>query len=187
MNLKKVLFILCLACLLGCGEKYDNDHPIGYDAIVGNHVDSQLKQIVFTLDLQYSDSLYLVTDSVYNLEIFLNNQFWGSFQSTTIDTSAFQTKKLDHSLFSSVPVEYLFVTVDQADQDTLSTAGDYARALKELLSIPAGDYVAELRSVSWTATDGTIISRPIRDVIPFKLSGDTRSLYLGSFSVDIKL
>lgn len=184
--MKKILTCLLISACFACDEDALYQ-PEGFEGIVSSDGSSLLSEIVFTLDLTYQDSLYLLSDSLFSLEIYLNNREWGTFTSTPIDTTAFRSVRRDGSLLSLYPVEYLFVTNSPSSIDTLETAGDYSRALRELLSLSPGDYVAEIRSVSWVNAEGETVQRPIRDVIPFTLTEDTESLYLGNFTSSVRL
>jgi len=177
-----------IAALCSCASNSDSGSgdPVGFSGIVGSN-NTALSEIVFTLDLVYEDSLYLLTDSLFSLELYLNNREWGSFTSTTIDTTGFESVKDQGNLMTNDPVQYLFVTNDQSGKDSLNTAGDYSIALRKLLSIQPGDYVAEIRYVSWINNDGELVKRPVRDLIPFTLTADMRSLYIGNFTSNIKL
>lgn len=188
----KTLFVIitCVSILLTsvhCGGYGDEDYrPQGYSGIISTN-STELSEIVFTLDLVYQDSLYLLADSLFSLELYLNNKKWGDFTSTIIDPSGFDALVVDNNLLSHEPVQYLFITNDQSGLDSLKTAGDYSLALRKLLSLQPGDYVAEIRYVSWKNQDNQTIRKSVRDLIPFTLDANVNSLYLGNFSSTIKL
>lgn len=176
------------SCAYDDEPSYQSDRPFGSSGILDQSgSDNRLSQIIFTLDLTYQDSLYLLTNQISGVEVFLNNREWGSFVSVQLDTTSFSSVRMGATSFAKYPVEYLFVTNDQTGLDTLKTAGDYSLALRDFLSLQPGDYVAEIRSVSWMDKEGQLTKRAVRDLIPFTLKPDTETLYLGSFISSIKL
>lgn len=185
---KSLLTLSVIALLFSCDKEngYVDKEPVGYGGIISTET-TNLSKIVFTLDLIYEDSLYLLADSLFGLEIYLNNRSWGYFTSTTIDTTGFNSQLVNGSHVTNDPVEYLFITNDQSSIDSLNTAGEYAIALRNLLSLQPGDYIAEIRYVSWVNTVGDTLRKPVRDLIPFTLEAGTNSLYIGQFSSRIKL
>lgn len=193
--MKKLLFITAIgtvAWVCSCAYKddasFEPDRPSGYDGIVDQSgSESQLSEIIFTLDLTYQDSLYLLTNQLNEVELYLKNRTWGTFASVALDTTAFSAVDIQSSAFTKKPVQYLFVTNDQTGLDTLKTAGDYSLALRDFLSLQPGDYVAEIRSISWKNKDGQMTKRAVRDLITFTLKPNEESLYLGEFICSIKL
>ena len=187
----KILLLAGMVALLAislqsCSEdKYD--HPVGFEGIIEQNSSTQLSSIIFTLDLTVDDSMYLLADSLFKVEVYLNNKKWGSFTSTFIDTTAFTSTLHNNNLITSQPVEYLFVTNDQSTLDTLRTAGEFSKALRDIYALSPGDFVAEIRYVSWVDRNGQVRTHAIRDLIPFKLEKDTETLYLGSFKGNVRL
>lgn len=181
-------FVISLM-ITGCGadDFTDSGFPEGFDGIISSSGSSQLSRIIFTMDLSAVDSSYLLADSLYDVEIYLNNKLWGTFTSAPIDTLAYISRPIGDNLVTDYPVDFLFVTNDQSTVDTLRTAGDYSRALRELLSIVPGDYIAEVRSVSWVDNAGNPVTRPVRDLIPFKLEPSTNTLFIGNFNPTVRL
>lgn len=193
--MKKLLLITAIGCtawLASCSykddESYQPDRPFGSNGILDQSgSENMLSQIIFTLDLTYRDSLYLLTDQLFGVEFYLNNREWGTFTSVPLDTTAFDGVQYAATAFSEKPVQYLFVTNDQTGLDTLKTAGDYSLALRDFLTLQPGDYVAEIRSISWMNKDGQLIKRAVRNLIPFTLKPNEETLFLGAFITSVKL
>ncbi len=130
-----------------------------------------------------SERRYVLTDSLLNVSIRMNNTQWCRTTSLAVDTATINKYRLGDFMVTNLPVKYNVLGAYDPQKDTLTTAGEYSDLLKFHLNIEPGFYFCQVESFEIRMNDGT----PYR-VIPFisemiEVTEDTRSLYLGEFDV----
>lgn len=175
----------------GC-EKDEDLSPYSYQnesTIYSGGSTIQFREILLTIKLFVNTpdgKKYVVTDSLLNVTIKMNEVVWGVMNSLSIDTSAI-VKELNNSYFlTEFPVKYNILARYQPSKPVLTTAGEYADMLRSFLILEPGFYFCRIISFQFRMPDGKM-----KTVVPLisetiEITKDTRSLFLGEFEVEIR-
>ncbi len=127
--------------------------------------------------------MYVLTDSLLNVTVKMNNTLWCSTNSLEVDTSTVAKYESGTFTVTNIPLKYSIIGAYESDKDTLTTAGEYSDLLKIHLNIEPGVYFCRVESFEIRQNDGTLFR-----VVPYitemiEITEDTRSIFLGDFDV----
>lgn len=186
------LIPLCLLFLIfTCCDKEDVFTPYTYQnesTIYSDGTSIQFREILLTIKLYVqtgNGKKYLVTDSLLNVTIKMNEVVWGKFNSLSLDTSVIVNETFDKYLVSGIPLKYNVLARYQPAKPLLSTAGEYSNMLRSFLILEPGFYFCQVESFGIRLPTGEV-----KRVVPLisqtiEVSPETRSLYLGEYEVEI--
>jgi hypothetical protein len=129
------------------------------------------------------ESLYLVTDTIRNVEIHVNDQLWGVFNSFGIDSSRYEYANYNGLFFSISQTCYQIVAPYVTSSDTLFTAGEYADLLNGYFTLEPGDYFCEIASFELITSQNQVIKVYPGLIIPFEVHENSRSTFIGQYEV----
>jgi hypothetical protein len=174
---------------MGC-KKQDNS-PYAYSnesTIYSDSKTTTFRELVIMIDpyiLQGNVKEYIVTDTLRNVKILMNNEPWGMFNSFPLDTSLFTKVNLSGMSVTATPVRYSVIAPYTPSNDTLHTAGEYADLLNNFLTLEPGNYICQVESFEIKLSDGTIKKIKPFIVIPVEVKENNRSALVGEFEVQL--
>ena len=130
-----------------------------------------------------NEKKFIVSDTLRNVVIRLDNKPWGIFNSFEVDTSIFQKQVYNNILVSSATTKYFVIAPYITKSDTLKTAGDYSSLLNNYLTLEPGNYIFEVISFDILRQDGTLKKVKPFIVVPVEVKENTRNAFVGEFEV----
>jgi len=180
-----LVFIL----LLSACDEYDDLNGYTYyseNTIYSSSSETQFREVLFTIRPYIKlgdDHLYILTDTLLNVSVKMNNTQWCLAHSLDMDTAA--VVKTSFLGFAATPTQlkYSIIAAYEPKKDTLTTAGEYADLLRTHLLIEPGVYFCRVESFDLKKIDGSLFH-----VVPYisemiEINEDTRSIFLGDFEV----
>lgn len=187
--MKNLLFIFMIFLLfLGCKKSYS---PYSYSSESTIYSDSQTTQfkeldiIIEPFVMIGNLKQYIVTDTIKNVRVKINDKIWGIYNSFGIDTSLFKKDGISNLYLTSTLTKYSVIASYSANNDTLKTAGEYAGLLNNYLTLKPGNYICEIESFEIKQIDGTIKKIKPFIVAPFEVKENYQSALLGEFEIQI--
>lgn len=183
--MKQLLFCALMACYLfvSC------DNEDGYSDSPNNVVDYgnsiTFQEMFMLINIKTSDSTYLITESIDSLNIYVNNQFWASSRSNTVDTKhVVKTDSANYS-HSKNKLNYLVVSKQQALLSDFKTVGDYSQYINNQISLKDGQYACLIESFQVKLNDGTKKTFAPYTYTIFTVDPDMHNAYLGEIELKI--
>ncbi len=141
--------------------------------------------IIVPYVLTGDEKKYIVTDTIKNVRIKVNNQLWGIYHSFAIDTSIFVKEKLINFYSTRTKTKYSIIAPYKTSLDTLKTAGAYSDLLNNYLAMEPGNYICQLESFDIKQIDGK--KRTVKPfiVFPVEVRENSRSALAGEFEVQV--
>lgn len=129
---------------------------------------------------------YIVSDSIVNIDIHINNKEWGTYKSSALDTSIVSKSPISGYWLSSDTLKYSVVADNRFVMDSLKTAGAYANLMHNYLMLEAGDYIFELASFDVKLQNGRL-----KKIYPgvtklLQITDKMTSLFVGEYSIEVK-
>lgn len=127
---------------------------------------------------------YVVADEISNISLTINDKFWGTFNSYSINPSLYGNTSLSGNyMVSDSMVRYPVIAPYQITKDTLTTAGEYAKLLNNLMTLEPGFYFCRLSSFEVKDVNGETHSFETNIMQAIEIKENTRSAFLGEFEV----
>lgn len=185
-NIRFLLFLL-LPLLMACEE--DNG-PYNYDSastIYSDENTTTFREILLVLKpyvLVDGQRKYVVADEISNISLTINDKFWGKFDSYSINATLYgNTSQSGHYMVSDSMVRYPVIAPYQLTKDTLTTAGEYAQLLNNLMTLQPGFYFCRLSSFEIKDVNGKTHSFETNIMQAIEIKEKSRSAFLGEFDV----
>ena len=188
--MKKVLFVsVFILFFIGCSKEdyspytYSNESTIYSDTKT-----TMFRELILIIDpytLIGNEKKYIVTDSIQNVNIKINNKLWGVCNSFGIDTSIFIKEKTFNYYVTNSIVKYSIIAPYNTSSDTLRTAGEYSDLLNNYLTLEPGNYICQIESFEIKHLDGTLEKIKPFIVVPIEVKENSRSALVGEFEVQI--
>jgi hypothetical protein len=175
--------------LIGCTT--DTNSPYSYSnesTIYSDTKTTQFKELVIIIKpyiLVDNQKKYIVTDTIKNVNIKINNKPWGMYNSFGIDTSLFVNEKISNLHTSNSATKYPIIAPYKTSNDTLTTAGEYSDLLNNHLTLEPGNYICQVESFEIKQSDGTIKKVKPFIIAPIEIKENMRSALVGEFEVQI--
>jgi len=185
------LFIAFMLILLMMGCSKSDFTPYSYSSdstIYSDTKTTQLRELVIIIDpfiLIDNEKRYIVTDTIKNVIVRINNKLWGNFNSFAIDTSIFVKGKTTNFYSTNTVTKYSIIAPYTTSMDTLKTAGNYSDLLNNFLTLEPGAYICQIESFDMKQIDGTIKKIKPFIVVPVEVKENTKSALVGEFEVQI--
>lgn len=180
----KIILIMTLSLLYLIGCKKASTESVDKN-IVSETNTVKFREIVLLLSIKSTDTTYIVTDRIEQIQIKINDNIWGKFSSKIIDTTAI-IKEIGNNYFESkTKTSYLIIAECTPDYGSFTTAGQYSSYLNSFLELEPGDYVCKIEELqlkglnSQTATIKTSIFKN------FTVLANTRSSFIGEIELKI--
>ena len=190
----KILFIsTVLQFLFSCSSDDDYGYSSSYSyaneyAIYETTDETVFREFVLILKpyvMINGAKQYLVTDSLSNVNIKINDKDWGVFTSLDVEPALFDTEENNGMAFTDEPVKYAVLAPYQTSKDTLTTAGEYSNLLNKQFTLEPGIYIFEIESFDFKMSDGTIKTVKTPVVEPVEITENTRNIFVGEFEIKI--
>jgi hypothetical protein len=191
MPKKFFIIILLIPWLISC-EKESDLYPYSYQnesTIYSSSTTLQFREILLNIKpyiLTAEGKRFVVTDSLLNVSIKMNETNWGVMNSLSLDTSAVQFEPHGFYNVCELPLKYNVLARYQPSNPVLNTAGQYADMLRSYLILEPGFYFCRVSSFQIRLTDGSLKTIPTLISENIEVSSNTRSLYIGEFEVEIR-
>ena len=186
-NIRLLLFLL-LPLLMACSE--DENGPYNYDSsstIYAEQTTTAFREILLVLKpyvMVDGHKKYVVADKISNVSLTINNKLWGNFNSFAINTSLYgNTSQSGNYTVSDSMVRYPVIAPYQSLKDTLTTAGEYAQLLNNLVILEPGYYFCRITSFEITDLNGKTHSFETNIMKAIEIKVNSRSSFLGEFEV----
>jgi len=179
--MKKTLFSLFIISIIFWSCETEDDFGSN---VVSSSSSTTFEELVILMNLKTTDSTYLVVSSVESVEVYINNQYWSTTSSETVDTSIV-SKELDGNQYvSDTELNYLVLSQQENDNETkdFNTAGDYADYLNDVLTLEKGNYVCLIKSFIITFNDGSQRKYYPYRYTSFSVDEDSRSAVIEGVS-----
>ncbi len=162
-----------------------SDYQEASDNIVSSVSNNRFEKLLILVNLKNTDSTYVLTEQVDSVEIYLNDQFLGSFTSSAVDVDLIASFPMENLNVTTQKINYLI----QAEQDysliEVNTAGDYAAILNEHFEILPGDYVVLIKRFRMNDNTETPIEYFPYYYSNFTVESQSSSVYLGEITIEI--
>jgi hypothetical protein len=188
MRVLIVLFVSALLALASCskddGYLYQYDEPTIYSAS-DNIVFSEIILFLKPFVNDGSRKKYIVTDSLRNIVIKINNKAWTTPNSYGLDTIHINNKSsVNNYRVTPDAITYPVQINVVSYPETFETAGQYADLLNNYFHLDPGTYICQLYSfdvkdISETTT--TIYTPSIS--FPLEIKPGQKSINVGEFEV----
>jgi hypothetical protein len=186
--MRTILPLFMLFLMIGCSE---DSTPYSYSSestIYSDSETTQFKELVLILKpyiLVGEEKQYIVTDTVKNVVIKVNDKSWGTFNSYDVDTSIFLKTLVTNFYTTSTTTKYSVVAEYTSNSGTLSTAGEYVELLNNYMNLKPGDYICEIESFEIKRNDGTVETIKPYIVTPIEVKENCQSTLVGEFEVQV--
>lgn len=185
-NLRILLFLL-LPLLMACEEDNGPYNYTSESTIYSDENTTSFREILLVLKPYVTvdgHKKYVVADEVSNVSLTINDKFWGSFDSYALNTSLYgNTIQSGIFMVSDSLVRYPVIAPYQITRDTLSTAGEYAQLLNNLMTLEPGFYFCRISSFEVKDVSGVIHSFETNIMQAIEIKENSRSAFLGEFEV----
>lgn len=182
--MKTPLFALLVSLLLfvSCSE---NGGLSSYESAIVETQGSQYQfnQLILLFQFKNMQGNYLVLEQVDSVRLAVNNNLWGVFTSTPIDTTQLGQHVENNFLTSSQKINYQIVAPYQIAIDTLITAGDFANYLNSRLVLEPGDYLCEIQEIIISDLNQQPHSLKLHLYEEFQVIENTTSAFVGEVEV----
>lgn len=187
--MKKVLpFIFLYLFLSGC-EKGTSPYTYSSEStIYSSSKTTQFKKLVLIIDpymMVGNVKQYIVTDTIKNVTIKIDNKLWNTCSSFGIDTSIFAKTVTGNFYLTDTQTKYSIIAPFSSGNDTLQTAGEYVDLLNNYLVLDPGNYICEVESFEIKKIDGTIEKVEPFIVVPVEIKENAISALVGEFEVQV--
>lgn len=189
-NMKNIrlLLLLLLPLLMACNK--DDNEAWNYNSsstIYSDENTTAFREILLVLKpfvMVDGQKKYVVAEEISNVSLTINDKFWGSFDSYAINTSLYgNTSQTGNYLVSDSMVRYPVIAPYQSLKDTLTTAGEYAQLLNNLMTLEPGFYFCRLSSFEVKDLTGETHSFETNIIQAIEIKENNRSAFLGEFEV----
>lgn len=184
----RFLLLLLLPFVIACTK--DDNEALNYNSsstIYSDENTTTFREILLVLKpylLVDGHKKYLVAEEISNVSLTINDKFWGSFDSYTINTSLYgNTSQSGNYVVSDSMVRYPVIAPYQSLKDTLTTAGEYAQLLNNLFTLEPGFYFCRLTSFEIKDVNGETHSFETNIMQAIEIKENSRSAFLGEFEV----
>jgi hypothetical protein len=184
------LFFILPLLLFSCEEEDElTAYTYNSESTIFNQSNQvQFREVLFTIKPYLNaggTKKFIVTDTLLNVKVKMNNTLWSTAKSLAIDTAGVQKQTMGSFQVSDYNLKYSIIANYQPEKTTLTTAGEYSDLLRAYMNIEPGVYFCQVESFEIKLPDGTR-----RKVIPLisemvVITTNTRSLFLGEFEVEI--
>lgn len=182
---------LLLLFFAGCSE-IDDDSYSPYDSVYSDNTEVSFEELLLLVNFRVktddgNDSLYLVVNKMEKIVIKVNNKVWAEFSSDTFDNQGIATIDTAHLRVSNEKVSYLVVTGQTRETDGAYTAGDFSDYLNGFAYLSPGDYVCEIAEIGFLNSNNEKVVVKPHIYTYFEILPETKTLYLGEYTIDVNL
>ena len=178
-----VTFIIFV--ITGCEKQFSPYNYSEESTIFSQTEETAFREMVLTLRPYVRHEgmkEYIVTDSLFNVKIEINNKEWGTFNSFQIDTALFESQVIQNYRITD-SVKYPVIAPFQTPKDSITTAGGYSDLLNGYVTLSPGVYICKIKSFDLRDLDGNVHTIKTTIMEPFEVKENTRSAFIGQFDV----
>ena len=188
--MKKVVLILFIFILFNGCQK-DNPAPYTYNesTIYSDNSKTLFSEILLILKpyiVSAGQKKYIVSDSIVNVILKLDNDQWGTYSSFPMDTSLIVNYSLSNYLVSDSSVSYSIKIPYQPAKEVLTTAGEYSDLLNNTITLAPGFYFCSIESFEIKYQTGATKKVKPNISAAIEVKANTRSSFMGEFEVKVE-
>jgi hypothetical protein len=183
-----LLLLSAIFSLTACTEEDFTPFTYSSEATIYSQSGEQtrLRELLLVIKpylLIEGEKKYIVTDSLYNVAISINLKPWGQFFSLPKDPELYSSEPLNSYQVTAAQVKYGVLAPYRSDNDTLTTAGEYAQLLNNFILLEPGFYFCEVESFDIKDVNGN--RKTVRTSIleTVEIQANSRSAFIGEFEV----
>lgn len=183
LYLHSIALVLTSLFLTGCG----GDSVSGVEGAIIDDSDNEhkLHRLLTVINLKSSEGKNVILERIDSISLSVNGSPWGVFTSSNMETSRFSTTTEGNLNVSEQKAGYLVLAEYEVPANDLNTAGQIAQYLRDRLSLPPGDHICEVTTVTFTDNAGSPVTVYPNIYIPFTVSQNIASIYLGEITVTV--
>ncbi|MBN2682160.1 MAG: hypothetical protein JXR58_06600 [Bacteroidales bacterium] len=190
---KLIIVFLALSSFLlhNCSENeglYSNPTYYNESTIYSANNKADFREILCIINLTSDDGTgekYVVSPQINEIVFTVNDNLWGKFSTSTIDTSTVNYYISGNLILSNQSINYPLVAKFIPENDTLTLAGEYANLLLDFSVIEPGTYLCRIESLKFTDANSDTISVYPHITIPFEVEDGAISTYIGTFNIPV--
>ena len=186
--------LLSLSCFLtgillfSCEDEYSDSYSYQEPTIYSSSDDNRLTEIMFFIKPYMEENgqkKYILTDTLYNISVKINNRHSFLSQSFPLDTIYVgQKETVGRYRTTTENIHYPVIVNVQTSPENFDTAGQYADLLNNYFTLSPGNYVCEIKSFQVKERNGnpvTIYTPTLS--FPLEVKDNVASTNLGEFEV----
>jgi len=187
----KKLLVISMIVLSFCGCSEDDQSPYSYSSESTIYSDSKtirFRELILILKpyvLNGTEKSFIVTDTIKNVNIKINDKLWGVYNSLGIDTTNFVKEKTNNFYSTLSTTKYAIIAAYKTSSAPLNTAGEYSDLLNNYLTLEPGNYIFQIESFEIKQLDGSLRKIKPAIVVPIEVKENSRSALVGEFEVQI--
>ncbi|MDP4188465.1 MAG: hypothetical protein Q8907_16555 [Bacteroidota bacterium] len=181
-------FFLVLLFFTGCEKDTSPYNYSSESTIYSTSKTTQFKELVLIIDpyvMVGNEKQFIVTDTIMNVTIKINNKIWNTCNSFGVDTSIFSKTATGSFYLTGTQTKYSIIAPYSSSNDTLQTAGEYVDLLNNYLVLDPGNYICTVESFEIKKIDGTIEKVKPFIVVPVEIKENAISALVGEFEIQV--
>ena len=182
--MKKAFYFILIIILFGSCRKEDSEYDSTKN-VVSNSQTINFEELILLISLKTSDTSYLVVPNIDSVNLYVNDYYWSTKNSVTLDTANIEKYMFNNMYNTSNRLNYLVLAKKGNVNSNFTTAGEYAQYLNSLLQLKPGEYACLINSFQIRLIDNTIKTYYPLSYKIFKVQENNYSAFVGE--IEIKL
>ena len=171
------------SCSLIIFNACDSSLPSSTSAIVNDNATASVEELLLELEIQQEDR-FVVLDSVKNIEVFINGEYWAIFDYKSPSQSRFDDLvEINDFLTTDLTFSHKLVLDYLTTAEEFTTAGEYADFIRNFLQ--PGDYFCSIVSLFIYDQKGQAKELELFEDFLIKVESQEKSIYVGEIKVEI--
>lgn len=183
-NMKRLIYLLLIG-LLAVGCQKDDSISSADRNVVSEDGYIPFEEILILININTTDSTYLVVNSIDSVSIFINNYYWTKINSQILDTSKVDKVLVGNKFQTKNKLNYLVIANQDIEQPDFNTAGEFAQYLNAAYELKPGEYACLIESFQVTFNDNSTTKYYPFEYTTFKVEQNSRSAYVGEINLKI--
>jgi hypothetical protein len=187
--MKKVLLLACFSLLIACNKEGFSPYNYSNEGDIYSTSDKvKFREVLFTLKpyiLVNAQKKYVVSDSIKNVVVKINDKTWSVVHSFPMVTTQFLPETVGNWRIMEQALSYPIVAPFQAPKTTLTTAKEYAILLSNFFIIENGTYFCRIESFDIRQQNGLFRTVKPQLVTIVEVKDNSRNAWLGELEVQV--
>lgn len=183
--MKRIIYFLMVPLLLfsGCDKNSDDSMSSASRNTVVQDGSIPFEELLLLVSVKATDTSYLVVESIDSVCLYVNDLYWSTSGSRTLDIAKIAKIEVDNTYQTADKVHYLIIADQEIEEPDFSTAGDFARYLNALYELKPGEYACFIESFQITFNDKTTKKYYPFEYVTFKVEQNTKSAFVGEIEL----
>ncbi len=192
---KRLFIPIIMAMMISFFACSEDDSSAGYSyndpTIYSSSNKTLFSEVIFFLKPYVEENdirKYIVTDTLFNISLKINNQYSYLSYSLPMDTLHIEGKESSGNFrTTSTDIHYPVIMNVDVKPESFNTAGQYANLLNNYFTLSPGVYVCQIISFDIKTSSGitTTVYTPSLS-FPLEVKENTTSSNLGEFAIPVK-